>query len=125
MAKGVILIDDDLIQEKIFEKCVHNSFDIWQFHYFKDDQGLIEFVGKLGLYFTKIVVFCDQHLVGITGMELIDRIMKLPVYSEVKIKFFLISAEFTDEEREFAKARNVGLMLKPVNKEEIQEVLRY
>lgn len=125
MAKGVILIDDDLIQEKIFERCVHNSFDIWQFHYFKDEKGLTEFVEKLGLYFAKLVIFCDQHLPGTTGIEIIDQIIAMPVFKQTKIKLFLISADFTEEEVAFAQSRGVQLLLKPIKQEEIQEILRF
>jgi|GEM_PF-1452300 len=123
MAKGVILIDDDLLQEKIFEHCVHLSSDIWQFHYFKDDNGLLEFVGKLGPYFKKLIIFCDYHLGVTNGIVLLEKILKLTVLSQKGVRLYLISSEFNKEQIAFAEANGIFLLQKPIQKDDIRQIL--
>jgi len=123
MAKGVILIDDDLTQEKIFEHCVHTSSDLWQFHYFKDEHGLMEFVGKLGLYFNKLVIFCDYHLPRTNGIALLEEIIHLPLFKEIKIKLYLISSDFNQDQKDFGEKNGVTLLEKPIGKAQIQSIL--
>ncbi len=123
MAKGVILIDDDLTQEKIFEHCINKSGDLWQFHYFKDDKGLIEFVSKLGLYFNKLIIFCDYYLPAMTGIQLLEKIIRLQVTQEIKVKLFLISSEFEQEQIDFGQQNDVTLLKKPIQNKDIQQIL--
>lgn len=119
----ILIIDDSLLDRKLLSRTLVNSGvknEILQADNGESALGVIAAdMDDIGL------MFCDYQMPNMSGLELMEGLMKIP--DTAKIPIIMVTASAAEESRQAAYAVNpnlVGYIIKPYKPEEVMTACR-
>lgn len=119
----ILIVDDSLLDRKLLSKTLMNAGvknEILQAENGEAALGVIvSHLDEIGL------VFCDYQMPNMSGLELIEALMKVPATASLPI--IMVTASATDESKQAAYKVNpglVGYIVKPYKPDEVLAAVR-
>ena len=119
----IIIVDDSLLDRKLLSRTLANNGvknEVLQAD--NGEAGLALVAAHLG---DIALIFMDYQMPGMTGLEVIQGLLKVPATAEIPV--VMVTASASDESRQAAyqvNPRLVGYILKPFKPEQVISVIR-
>ena len=122
--RSILLIDNNEVDNFIFEKFVAQSDVKVKIHAFVTAESAIEFLRE-GLQNSQLpeMIFLDLNLPGMSGWDFLEEFRKLRIRKEI-VLFLLTASAYPKDEEESKKYPEVnGFLIKPLAREKLLELM--
>lgn len=120
--KSVLIIDDDLVLQKILIKMLRGYSDQIEVKCFDDGSHGIEYLSITSLY--PDLIFLDINMPEMNAWQFLEAYKKLNI--NIDIPVYILSSSIDD--RDISKADDIGLvkeyLVKPLKKDELGDICR-